>query len=116
MPSFPLDEDDYEDDEEEDKKGIRFDIHHHIHRSEEKKIYRRTCAWCKGKGKVRNEITGSPFGAPDCDVCGGDGKNIFYSRPEECPICGRSGEERAFLSNRRKKCHHCGGKGYIEIV
>jgi len=93
----------------------RVDVHHHYHPadSEDKRVVRKDCAWCKGTGKVRDIITGRE---KKCDVCGGEGCNSFRPPPEQCRPCNGTGVGgRNLVMSSRIKCDVCKGKGWHEI-
>jgi len=90
----------------------RVDVYHHS--SKESKVVLKRCAWCKGKGYVDNEITGS-LSRKTCDVCGGAGQNKFSGTVVRCARCKGTGIKGRKTFNAPVKCDVCGGKGLKEI-
>jgi DnaJ-class molecular chaperone len=91
----------------------RVDVYHHYSRDYDEEITKKTCAWCKGTGKVKNASAVSTW--VDCDVCDRKGYNEFSGLVKSCHICHGSGVERTNIIGTPIKCPECGGKGYTPI-
>lgn len=90
-------------------------MYHHYHSvdSEDERVVRKDCAWCRGTGKVRNDISGR---VKRCDVCGGEGRNSFHPPVEECHPCGGTGVRgKSLVMGSRIKCDFCKGKGWHKV-
>jgi len=89
------------------------DVHHYSSHDDSEEVKTRECARCKGKGTLKDPITGS---LSNCDVCGGKGRNSFSGTVEVCGKCGGTGiGGKGLLMNKPRKCDVCQGKGFNQF-